>query len=300
MTEAQSKQYTAEEWYNSADEGAAEEQFTGGGVIGALRVDLGFKVYIAGMTGEDLFKTFFPVTDPTKNARQLVLAQAKAFGAANGATGNPQYVVCLTMDKSECVNLSGDAVDWSHNQQKTVPMWTKHADGPSAAKTFMAALQENHAPIAEDFYGRVTWVNDPYKESLGEAGKTDQDRDGKARFPNIAIIADVYRNKASAQAASAKYAAEATSNNGTGPTAVTYPWADFPGSWGDDENWGTFAQDVEMALIEGGDAGEYAENELGEDLTFLYRALSVGGFNNGKIRQVTGAAMGDIKAALAV
>jgi CheY-like chemotaxis protein len=49
-------------------------------------------------------------------------------------------------------------------------MWTVHKDGPSAAKVFMAALQENRAPIAREFYGRVRWVNDPYQENLGEAG----------------------------------------------------------------------------------------------------------------------------------
>ena len=291
------EQYTTEQWYASANEGAAEEQFTGGGVIGKLRVDLGYKVYVAGMTGEDLFKTFFPISDPSKEARGIVLAAAKVFGEANGATGNPRYVVCLTMAKDECVNLSGDPVDWSHDQQKTVPMWTVHTDAPSAAKAFMTALQEHRAPIAKDFYGRVSWINDPYKESLGEAGKTDQDRDGKARFPSIAVIADTYKNKASAQAAAEKFAAEAPGTNGT--ASVEYPWSDFPGGWGDNEDWAEFAKDAEMSLLEDITAKEYAADELGEDLTFLYRALSVGGFKNKKIKDVTGAKMSEVKAALA-
>ena len=296
MAKTKANEYTAEQWYESANEGAAEEQFTGGGVIGKLRVDLGYKVYVSGMTGEDLFKTFFPISDPSKAARGVVLAAAKVFGEANGATGNPRYVVCLTMAKDECVNLSGDPVDWSHDQQKTVPMWTVHTDAPSAAKSFMELLRENRAPIAKDFYGRVSWINDPYKESLGEEGKTDQDRDGKARFPSIAVIADVYKNKTSAQEAAEKFAAEAPSN---GAGSVEYPWPDFPGGWGDD-NWTEVAEDAEMTLLENDvTAAEYAKDELGEDLTFLYRALSVGGFKNKKIKDITGAKMSEVKAALA-
>jgi len=302
MTEAE-KQYTVEDWYNSADEGAAEEQFQGGGgVIGKMRLDLGYKVYIAGMTGEDLFKTFFPVANPTGEARALGLATAKAFGQANGATKNPQWVVCLTMEKDECVNLSGEAVEWSHNQQKTVPLWTKHVDGPSAAKLFMEKAQANRIPMNEPFYGRVAWVNDPYKESLGEAGKTDKDRDGTTmRFPTVAVIEDVYKSKESAQAAAAKFAAEAPGATAEEGAAIQYPWGDeFPGSWGDDEDWAEFANDVELALIEGDDAETYAEEELGEDLTFLIRALSVGGFNNKKIKDVTDLKMSVIKKALAL
>ncbi len=293
------EEYTAEQWYQSALDGAAEDQFTGGGVVGLMRVDLGYKTFIAGMTGKDFFKTFFPVRSVSKKARAGVLAEAKEFGQANGATKNPAWAVALTMYKEECVTLSGEPVGWAHDQQKTISMWPliAHPDKPGGAKAFMTAQKESRAPTAKDFYGRVSWINDPYKESLGEAGKTEEDkRDGTYRFPTVAIIADVYKNKASAQAAAAKFAAEAP-DNGTAP--VEYPWSDFPGDWGDDEDWVGFAADAEMALHEDGTAAEYAEDELGEDLTFLYRALSVGGFKNRKIKDITGAKMSEIKAALA-
>lgn len=292
------KQYTAQDFYDSVYDGVAEES-AGGGVIGRMKVEFGYKVFPIGLTGEDVFKTFFPIIVPTKDGRAKVREKARAFAVENGEENpRPRHAAGLTMYKApHTVTLSGEDVEWNFNQLKVVPLWTIDK-GPSAAKLFMDAVTEHKVPINEDFYGRVTWRPDPYQESLGEAGKTEKDQEGNLRVPLIAIIAETFPDKSSMQAAAEAYAANAPGDNGTG----SYPWADFPGDWGDEntEGWTKLAKDFEIIALEDDlNATKYADEEFGEDLTWLIRVCSLAGFGVGQIANLTGEKKKVVKAAIA-
>ena len=190
---------------------AAEESGGSGGVIAKGWVDFGFFIYARGFTGDDNAKKFF-------SSRKLGKAKAREaaikFAKENGEDPRPQDVVQVCAYLDGAVKADGNPVGWNCNQFETIPTWTlkkssKAAGSPSAAKTMMGILEALGIEPNKEYWFQFSWQPDPYKASLGEAGKTErytyQDESGNdvegLRVPSFMYPVAVFESKEAALAA---------------------------------------------------------------------------------------------------
>lgn len=275
-------------FWNQADETIPGE-FTGGGVIGKCRADLGYKVYVKGIGGDDQAKTFFPYSNAKTRKAQLGKARkfAKAQGAGNRAT---QHAVQIRLYRGSCFNNEGEPVTWQYDRYNVVDLWPRlrNPEEPSAANAVMDSIHEHGVKPGKDEFLRVVWIDDPHFKSLGEM--TDEDADGNPRYKTVAVIAERYADAAAAQAAIAA----------GGEAAESYPWDDFPGEWKEDD-WSKIASAYEMYMAEPEEdytLTGYVEDNFDMDVTWFVRVLSLGGLDNGEIAELTELSKGKIKKAL--
>lgn len=274
-------------YWDGALEGAIEEGGPGR-IIGLGKIELAYFAYVPGITGDGRRKCIFAPASMSKGERDKARALAHAFAGENGGdTKSVRWCAVTTVYKDETYSGS-DPATWDYDRLETVPLWTLHQDGPSAGKLVMDTVKGLGVPANETFYARFGWKNDPYKASLGEDGKTDTDKDGNARFPQVCVVTELFESKAAALEAI---------QAGAQSAAVESPWADWPGSDWDNTDWDTIAEDIKMALAED-DLAKVAQDEFGVDETWIIRALATGGMNAREIKKVCGVKMGVVKAAL--
>lgn len=292
-------------YWDQAEEGAAEE--SGGGVIGKAKIELGYWVYVSGLTGNDRAKCLFIPKTPDKAGRQAAKVAAYAFAAENGVEKRSAPWAAITrLYKDECVS-NGDPVAWEADRFEVVPLWTlnltarqsnisdKGDPTASAAKLVMDAIKEHGVPAAKDFYGRFGWLPDPYKASLGKEGMTAEDKEGNPKFPTICTVLEKYANKAAALEAIAGQA-----DNDESSTTSKYG-SEFPGEGWEDTDWAEEVKEIETALMAGvDDLATYADDEFGKDTTWLVRAMDAGGLADKAISKLTGLKRGAVRKALAV
>jgi hypothetical protein len=277
-----------ENYWDQALEGAQEES-SGGGVIGRGRVSLGYFAFVQGFQGDDRDKCVFIPDNPGKAARAEARKAAQAFCAKNGAeTKAARWCAITRIYRTDAVRANGEDVSWQNDRLETTPLWTLNQDGPSAGKAVREALIDHKVPGNKDFYGRFGWPPDPYKTSQGEAGMTDEDQEGNARYPRICVVQEVFASKTAAQEA------VGSADAGDESTAA-YPWAD---GWSQDDliaMVNTFTQEK----------GEYdtfaelVEDEAGEDVGWGVKLLAdVGEMDIGDIAKFTGLKKGAVRKAL--
>jgi len=145
-------------------------------------------VFVAGVGNDD---SFFPVSTRDEYVSQK--EAAANFAREHGSTGKPSYGYLLTVYKDEV--LSKDASGWKGNLSKFYPEWQS-----SAKEVVVPALKKINMPPNKMFYASVKWKDDPYKVSLGEAGKTDI-KDGERAYPTVMYFDTVFNSKDEALAA---------------------------------------------------------------------------------------------------
>lgn len=274
-------------WDQSTETIAGE--FTGGGVIGKCRVDLGYKVYVKGLGGDEQEKTFLPYTNA--KTRKATLAKGRTFAKAQGVTARAvQHAVQIRMFRDSCFGGDGQPVTWQYDRFNVVDLWPRlrNPEDPSAANAVMDSIIEHKVQAGQDEFLRIIWIDDPHFKSLGE--KTDEDQEGNPRYKTVAVIAERYVDAAAAQAAIAA----------GGEAAESYPWDDFPGEWGEDD-WSKIASAYDMYMAEPEEdytLTGYVEDNFDMDVTWFVRVLSLGGLDNGEIAELTGLSKGKIKKAL--
>ena len=275
-------------YWGQALEGANEEST--GGVISKARIDLGYFAFVSGFTGDDRDKCVFIPDKPTKAARAKALKQAQAFATSNGGEKRAvRWCVITRIYQDEAMKTNGDEVTWSNDRLETVPLWTLKGDSPSAAKAVMEAISTLNVPGGKDFYGRFGWPPDPFKQAQGDAGKTDEDQEGNARYPTVCLVLEVYPNR--------EAAAEAV---GT-PADTDSDMPDWAGA-----DWTSLA-DLEAtyhAFVEKRDdydtLEELVKGEAGDEtVEWAINLLSdVGEMSVKQIAKFTGMTKGQVKAAL--
>jgi len=219
---------------------AAEESGGSGGVIAKGWVDFGFFIYARGFTGNDNAKKFF-------SSRKLGKAKAREaavkFAKENGEDPRAQDVVQVCAYLDGAVKVDGNPVGWNCNQFQTIPTWTlkkssKAAGQPSMAKTMMGILETLEIEPNKEYWFQFSWQPDPYKASLGDAGKTErytyQDESGGdvegLRVPSFMYPVAVFDSKEAAMAA-------------IGGESVSTPPTFVPDGW-DASDWADIIVDV--------------------------------------------------------
>jgi len=201
-------------YWDQAAAGAKEE--SGGGVIGKARIDLGYFVFVSGFAGDERGKCIFLPDDETKEARTVARQAAQQFAIANGGESrSARWCAITTLYKDHCTRGS-ELVSWQNDRLETVPLWTLHQDGPSAAQLLMDQINELGVSGGVDFFGQFTWRTDPYAESLGDAGKTETDDDGQLYYPGlyvpVRLFADVNEARNFITGSSTETSTETTGN----------------------------------------------------------------------------------------
>jgi len=164
---------------------------SGGGeaLIGDVSYQVGWKAFVSGM-GDDT--SFFPVTSKEEYTTQK--AACEAFIAKHAPGRKPNYGYLLTLYKDGV--LSKDASGWKGDLSGFTSDWT------SASKEIVVpSLKEMNEKPGVRFYARIGRNDDPYKVGLGDAGKTDTDNNGNARFPTVLYFAEKFDSKEAALAA---------------------------------------------------------------------------------------------------
>ncbi len=245
---------------------AAEESGGAGGVIAKGWVDFGFFIYARGFTGNDNAKKFF-------SSRKLGKAKAREaatkFAKENGEDPRPQDVIQVCAYLDGAVKADGNPVGWNCNQFQTIPTWTlkksmEAAGKPSAAKTMMGILETLEIEPTKEYWFQFSWQPDPYKASLGEAGKTErytyQDESGNdvegLRVPSFMYPVAVFDSKE---------AAMATVGDGTPTSALGF----VPDGWLDIE-WEPEAKKIRAKKEEGMNNVQlraFVLSETGEEVT---------------------------------
>lgn len=179
------------EWWNEALEVAAAESSSG--IIGKARVEFGYKVYVSGAPQAE---TFFPAgagkSDVDKRAQAL--ASAKAYAQKAGQPQKPRWSLQIRVYRNAAAS-GGEPVTWKDDRFFVVNTFT------DAFRVVVKSLQDAGIPsLPWEGWARIGFVNDPYYERQGEAGMVDQDADGSPRFPQVAVIREVFPNEEAARA----------------------------------------------------------------------------------------------------
>lgn len=173
--------------YWDSYEKAAQEESGGGGIVANVRVDIGYKVYVAGVDQAD---TFFGVANPQE--RDAAKAEAQAFGRENGAPRGPQWGIQLRAYREDALSR-GQPVTWKADRFFNADAWT------SACKEVVVdSLKENDIAPPWEGWARIGFKPDPYKVAQGEAGMTDEDQEGNPRYPQVAYIVETFANQEAA------------------------------------------------------------------------------------------------------
>jgi len=178
-------------YWDDFDKADKEESSGSGGIIGNVIVDAGFKVYASGQSNE---ATFFPSGGVGADRRLAAKRKAEVFAQeVNGS--EPKWAVQIQVEKQDAFS-GGKAATWANNRYFVTDTWT------SAFKEVVRpALEKFEMALPFTGWARVGFKADPYKEAMGEAGKTDQDQDGNLRFPLVAYITELFASKAEAMVA---------------------------------------------------------------------------------------------------
>lgn len=186
---------TNNDWWNEALETAQAESAGGRGIVGKARVEFGYKVYVSGAKQEE---TFFPAPAEKTRAeeRSRALAKAQELLRKFGNIGKrPAWSLQIRVYRESAV-ARGEPVSWKDDRFFVTPTYA------SAFNTVVESLRNaGITALPWEGWARINFVNDPYAEAQGAAGMTDRDADGNPRFPQVAVIAEVYPDELTAYAA---------------------------------------------------------------------------------------------------
>jgi len=193
-------------YWDEFDKADKEESSGSGGIIGNVIADTGFKVYASGQSNET---TFFPTGGVGGDSRLAAKRKAEAFAQEVNANSKPKWAVQIQVEKEDAFS-GGNAATWANNRFFVTDTWT------SAFKEVVRpALEKFEMVLPFTGWARIGFKADPYKEAMGESGKTDQDQAGNPRFPLVAYITELFASKAEAMVA--------VGDGGSGGSAAVMP-----------------------------------------------------------------------------
>ena len=172
------------------------EESGGGGIVGLVNVRTGYKVYASGADQEE---SFFDAPAGDKAARAKAKAAATLYANEHGAN-QARWSILLHMPADSAIRMidgEWQGVTWEKDRYFVTNTWTDACKQVVVPSLKTAGVTE----IPCSIWCRVGFQPDPYKLSLGEAGKTDTDQDGNARYPQVAYITERFDSFEAAKAA---------------------------------------------------------------------------------------------------
>jgi hypothetical protein len=231
-------------------EKVTQEESGGGGIVALVRVDMGYKVYVAGVDQAD---TFFGVADAAN--RDQAKGDAQAFGRENGAPRGPQWGIQLRAYREDGLSR-GQPVTWKADRFFNTDAWTS-----ACKEVVVPSLRDNDIAPPWEGWARIGFKPDPYKVAMGESGMTDQDQEGNPRYPQVAYVVETFANQEAA------YGGVDVAD----PADVAFPLEtilpDFlEGTSWDDESWQQVIDDIKVQSSE----NKLTPNQLKDYLVGTY------------------------------
>lgn len=174
----------------------------GGGTVAKILIELGLHRYVK---DHDFWSFFKPLGDGD-NEMNRVGEELSARLQKAGCNDNPVFGIKITIKKDV---IGRDA--FKKDLEEFIPSWQEDAFG-----LIFDAVETLDLPFNEIFYGRFQYKSNPFHVKKGEAGKTEVDQNGKARFPSIRLPIEKFVNETEARAAV----------SGSSSTNVASQWSD--------------------------------------------------------------------------
>ncbi len=191
-------------------EEAEESGYSGGGAgtVARIIIELGLHRYVA---GNEFWSFWKPLGDGENEMARVGKELTDRLKNA-GCADSPQFGAKITIKK--------DAIGrdpFKADLMEFIPDWQ---DG---FELIVDAVNTLALPFNEVFYGRFQYKPNPHFVKKGEAGKTEIDQKGVARYPSIRLPIEIFANEAVARAA-AGGSPQTTSNTKWSHTAqASYP-----------------------------------------------------------------------------
>jgi len=192
-------------FYGALDEMAKQETAPGGGYVGKVEVEIGFKVFVSGASNEESFFAF-DVRKP--NTKDEALANARAFLNEHAVTDrNPQASVNFILERDTVLNR--DVSHWQGDRHFTEPVWTDNYK-----EVIRPKMQEAGVKGPGSYWAQITFLADV-------GGRMQKDQPDKPAL--FAYINRTFRNKGDAQrfASEMGVGAEDEQSNGLVPDGYT-------------------------------------------------------------------------------
>lgn len=176
-----------------------ERQESGRGFIGRIRLRVGYKTFVSGLSNSETFFAFMP-GDEIAQIQQL--QKAKELIAEHGAAVRPQAAVETTIFRDGVLNRD---VVWKQDRVFTCPLWTTAYKG-----IVKDAIKRLGIKPEGEFWGRIAFREDP-------SGRMEKGPSGEDRVALIAYPAEVYESEAAAREAAG---VSVDHKDGTGGRAI--------------------------------------------------------------------------------
>lgn len=171
---------TSDEFFGFLNEVEREES-GGGGYVGKIKFELGFKVYASGMQNDE---TWFPFSD--RETKEAAKAKAEKLGNETEARSDMCYGFWLMRDSV----INRDVGHWQGDRFFCYPHWTEAAQ--EVIKPALETCAIYGSPY--EFWGRLSFTQDPY-------GATEIGPDGEERTKLIAYPVEKFEDQDAAWAA---------------------------------------------------------------------------------------------------
>lgn len=229
---------------------ATQEESGGGGIVGKVRIDMGFKVYVGGV---DQGATFFPVTTPADKSK--VKTEAQAFATKSGAPRNPQWGIQIKVFRAGAYS-AGQPVTWQNDRYFNADAWT------SAAKELVVPkLKQLDISLPWEGWARIGFAPDPYEVQAGQM--KDVDQAGNPRFTPRAYVTAIFANEEEAVAAVGTSGTDVAETIPFDQPAFAIP---MPDGW-DAETWGDVVEDLKAQTGAPKEVVDYAAATYGVTIT---------------------------------
>lgn len=211
-----------EEWEEIAN---AEEPQLGGGFIGLIAIETGYKLFISGVSNKE---SWFSSGKDTEQERADAREKAKAFLAENGhGDVKLNYGINIICPVETCYK-KGEQVEWASDRHFFIQKFTD-----AWKKVVRPAFIEHSVITPSQIYAKVSFADDPYYVAMGDAGKKKTDQNGNPKYPDVAYISVVYTpdefDAELKRQQEANQTVEPVNNDGAPP--VPQGWVEYPNEW---------------------------------------------------------------------
>ncbi len=190
------------------DKRIAEEKSGGGGIIGKVSLDIGFKVFVK---GESNFDTFFIYDLEDDSSKEKAKAAATKFLKKAGLEGKKSsHSIQIVIFKEHV--LDGNITNWNDDRYIQCPDWTddwEKTGYPGLEK----AINDAEYLDQDDVFGKTHWARISGKPELTGKTYTAQDSDGNdvERPSMYQYVAEFYETKNKAQEAAGDASTQSSS-----------------------------------------------------------------------------------------
>lgn len=174
-------------WLTESEFVQEETSGGGGGPVGRVRVEMGYKVFVQGM-----YENSFVVCGDFNDKAQRAAAQDKAQAILNEhgkGDKTPQAAIRITQYKDGVLNWKVE--NWKGNRYHDYPLWQD-----DTREIVLPSVEEHLAPAD---LGKDIWVRLGVKDTLTD--RTEDDGKGNKRPVRINYIVERFADEAAAQAA---------------------------------------------------------------------------------------------------